>query len=383
MFEVFLNYLLKNASQSFYWTDTEGRILLCNEQQAKFFSFDNPSDLEGKNIFDIAKLLGWDMSIAEHVRQNDLHVMKTKKPQLVEEHAQLHGEKRYYLSSKSPLFNDEGEVIGIFGVSTDITDRKNMEEDLRLAKEKAEAANKIKIDFIQNMQHDIRTPFSGIYGMAKILQEQEDDSRKKEWLGDIANSAKELLDYCNQILDFSRIEKNESLPLLARKFNLRELMDSVIAAEKPSAVSRKLQLSVVYDNNLPLILVGDDYRLQRVLLNLTGNAIKFTHEGSVQLQVVLAAKEGKEAVIKIIIEDTGIGIPSDKVLYIYEKFTRATPANQGSYKGLGLGLTVVKQFIEDMGGEIDVISTPGNGTKFTCAFPFKIPLLSEVKENLV
>ena len=231
------------------------------------------------------------------------------------------------------------------------------------------------------MEHDIRTPFNGVWGLANYLWQHETEEQKKEFLGDITNCAKELLDYCNGILDFSKIEQR-SLPLLEKKFNSRKLLDSTMAIEMPPAKLKKLELTLDCDDKVPVVLVGDQYRLQRILINLVSNAVKFTQHGFVKLCVQLVKQlDDKNIIIRFIIEDSGIGIPQEKQDFIYEKFARVTPSNKGAYKGIGLGLRIVKQFIEEMGGEIDLRSEQGKGSTFICTLPFKLPLVSDMADE--
>lgn len=284
------------------------------------------------------------------------------------------GEIRWILDRGFPVFDEAGVCRGVTGVAVDITKEKQAEEILRKAKEEAEMANLLKTEFIRNMEHDIRTPFNGILGLASYLWEHETDTEKKELLGDITHSAKDLLDYCNNILDFSRIEIG-SLPVIEKKFNLQKLLESIIAIEKPAAKFKKLNLHLDYPDNIPPLLIGDQYRLQQILINLVSNAIKFTKEGQVTLAAELVKQENpREVVIAYKVTDTGIGIPEEKQDFIYEKFGRLSPANKGIYKGAGLGLRIVKQFIDEMSGDIEVKSQPSKGSTFICTILFKIPL---------
>ncbi len=287
------------------------------------------------------------------------------------------GEVRWIMDRGFPIYDENGQCCGVTGVAVDVTKDKQAEEALRKAKEAAELANQLKIEFMRNMEHDIRTPFNGILALSKILWESELDPERKELLGDITHSAKDLLDYCNSILDFSRIELGNLLKI-EKKFNLKKLVDGIIAIETPAAKLKNLKLILNYPENIPLMVLGDSYRLQRILINLISNAIKFTHEGEVLLEIQLAKfLNEKKVIIKFIVKDTGIGIPEEKQNLIYEKFTRLNPSNKGMYKGTGLGLSIVKQFIEEMDGEIELKSELGKGSIFTCILPFKLSLINE------
>ena len=285
------------------------------------------------------------------------------------------GHYYYIRTEKKPLYKD-GKMIGVSAVAFDITDQKILEEELNEQKTIAEQANLIKTEFIRNMEHDIRTPFNGVWGMANFLWEQETDPLKKEYLGDITQSAKELLDYCNGILDFSKVASG-LFPITEKKFNLLNVVESVLKIEMPAAKNKNLHLDLHLSKDIPKIVVGDHYRLCRLLINLVSNAIKFTKKGQVSIDVKLLNKTDDAYLIRFTIKDTGEGIPIEQQSYIFEKFSRLSPSNKGLHKGSGLGLIIVKQFMEEMKGEIDLKSTLGEGTDFICTIPFKVPLTED------
>ncbi|MFO1258080.1 MAG: ATP-binding protein [Gammaproteobacteria bacterium] len=364
-----------------YWLDINGAYLGCNDQQAKVAGLSSRKQIVGKRNKD----LPWNCYTGakpEAIDATNLEIIRSGIPQTVEEPGILQdGSKAIFLSSKAPLRDESGEIIGLLGISIDITKQKEIERKLIEAKEEAEAANRTKTEFIRNMEHDIRTPFNGIFGIANYLAERETDLKKKEFLSDIANCAKELLDYCNDVLDFSKIEQH-SLPLLCKSFSIPKLIDSVITMETPPAMVKHLNLSASIAPDVPSVIKGDRYRLQRILINLLSNAIKFTNDGNVKLSVRLAKViSEREIILRFIVEDTGIGIPEEKQDVIYDSFTRITPSNQGAYKGKGLGLRIVKQFVEEMQGDIDVKSKPLAGSTFYCTFPFRLPLLNDLVEE--
>src|SRR3990167_9293709 len=275
-----------------YWMDKHGISAGCNKNVLDMFNLKSTKEFKGLSFEDMAKIGKWSDDTMKAFKNDTLEVIRTGKPKLnIEEPPIPHhnGKIIYFLSSRVPLFSQAGKVIGVVGISIDITERKQMELALLKAKAEAEAANKLKIEFIHNMEHDIRTPFNGIYGIAKILSEQETDPQKKDFLNDIINCTKELLDYSTGILDFSMIESG-SLPIVAKKFNLHKLIDALIAMEMPPAKIKKLEFSAHCEKDVPTVIIGDRYRLQRILINLISNAIKFTEKGYVRLIVKLAKK---------------------------------------------------------------------------------------------
>jgi signal transduction histidine kinase len=362
-----------------YWKDQNGIYQGCNQNFSNFLKLKSPDEIVGKDDFYfLTKLLANyptnARNIAETVRSTDQRVIQEGK-ELTEEEVLIdeNGKEVIFLSKKLPMKNEQGDIDGLLGISIDITDRIRQEQELKEAKEQAEINNKLKTAFIRDMEHDIRTPFTGVYSLSNSLYEKETDAHKKKLLGYIAISAKELLDYCNTILDFSRIESS-TLPVLYKRFNLHQLLRSIISMEKPAAVAKELDLNFQLPPDIPEIVIGDAFRLQRILLNLVGNAIKFTKSGYIKLAAELISIEDKQAIIDFTIEDSGIGIPEHQQNFIFERFTRISPANQGIYPGIGLGLRVVKQFMEELEGEIDIESAPEQGTIFTCTLSFKIPL---------
>ncbi len=358
-----------------YWMNKDGVYLGCNDNEARAIGLSSRKDIVGKRNVDLSGFL-----IPEVLDPVNKKVMDTGKPITLEEPATLpDGTKGTFISSKVPIKNDKDEVIGMVGISINITDRKKQEQELRMAKEEAEKSNKIKSDFISNMEHDIRTPFVGIYGMIDILAHQETDPEKKSILRDVSICAKELMDYCDGILDFSRIE-SESFPIVSKSFILRKVVGSAIAIETIAAKRKKLELSFQYDKQLPAVVIGDPYRLKRILINLVSNAIKFTKEGFTKLSVSLDKhnQDTRRIVAKFTIEDSGMGIPDDKKALIYERFTKVVPSNKGLYKGLGLGLRIVKQFVDELDGDIHLKSEMNKGSTFVVFLPFKIPLSNEI-----
>lgn len=365
--KIYLNNLVASLPENFYWIDKESRVLGCNENQAKLFGLTS-AQLLGKNNHDIAKLFGWDDKIANAVRQNDLEVMQTKQVKKTEETIFINGQKRTFLSYKNPMLDDKNEVMGVFGIGIDITERKRMEEELLIAKEKAELANIAKTKFITNMSHDIRTPFSGILGFANLMLKTETDSSKKEMLGYIAQSSEKLLALLNKILELA---KKSDQPSISTQFNLAESITNITGIMLAEIKFKNLNLEIHIDKNLPINLIGDKVKFDRILLNLLSNAIKFTKQGYIAIYINKLSQLDDEIIIQIKIADSGIGIPSDQHEMIFEKFTRLTSSYHGNYDGSGLGLYMVKQYVTDMGGTISVTSEPGKGSSFIYTLPFK------------
>jgi two-component system, OmpR family, aerobic respiration control sensor histidine kinase ArcB len=354
---------------SIYWKDKAGCYLGANKYMLDIVGLKHFSEIIGKNDQQFTE-----GKSAQPIQEIDQQVIRNRMTLVREERPKVFNQpNRVFLTTKSPLFNAKRRVIGLIGVSVDITDRKQAEQDLKSALQRSEEASQLKTEFIRNIHHDLRTPTSGIYSMTQLLSESDDLAMIQDSLKEVSEAAGELLNYCNSILDFSTIEQGHRA-VIEKKFNLKQLIEQVITLEKPAIHQKGLAFTFDYDAQIPEQLIGDEQRLYRILMNLIGNAIKFTERGSVTLQASVMTRHHKTVVISIRIKDTGIGIPQDKQTLIYEKLTRLNPSNRGQYKGLGLGLTIVKQFIMEMEGEIEVDSEVNQGTQFTCILPFKIPL---------
>lgn len=354
-----------------YWIDKHNIYLGCNELQAKSFGLSSHKEVVGKTNYDLLP----NKEEAEEVNASNLQIMQSGIARTIEEKVVLAGKERVYLSEKVPLRNQDGAVVGLLGVSFDITHRKQTELALKEAKNKSEIANQIKDEFIANMEHDIRTPVSGIIGINNHLKSLEAEPRKKRMLEDVEASALELMKYFTEVLEFTHIESGE-IPVLFKKIDLKELIDSIWNMELPAAKNKGLELIIDFSEDMPLMLIGDKFRIQRILINLISNAIKFTEIGYVKVTVQLAKKiTKKNVIVAITVEDTGIGISESQQNILFEKFNKGAASNKGTYKGIGLGLRIVKKLIKELNGEIEVSSKLNAGTKFICILPFKLPLL--------
>ncbi len=357
-----------------YWLDKNNIFLGCNKLQAEFAGFRSWREMVGKS--------NYDMPWREHAdalnRVND-HVMSTGQEYSVEEVAkQGNGTEITFLSKKVPLLDSKGNTIGILGISFDITKQKEAEHKLIEAKEKAEAANKAKTEFLENMRHDIRTPLSAMIGFSELLMKAKKSSEiheiQKYALG-FSEAAKELLRFLNDVLESLNVASGD-IPLLKNKFCLFTVLSNVIKLHQPVSVAKDLSIDLDFDESIPKYLIGDPVRIYRIVLELLVNALKFTQRGYVKINAKLAKKESYDLVVMIEVEDTGSGIPLEKQSELLLRFKRLTPSYQGIYKGTGLGLSIVKQFIDDLKGEIYIESKLNEGTKFICLLPIKESLLA-------
>ncbi|MNF28152.1 Signal transduction histidine-protein kinase BarA [compost metagenome] len=235
--------------------------------------------------------------------------------------------------------------------------------ELDFARREALEASRIKSEFLANMSHEIRTPLNGILGFTNLLQKSELTPRQQDYLGTIEKSADSLLGIINEVLDFSKIEAGK-LILESIPFNLRDLLQDTLTILAPVAHEKRLELLSLVYRDTPLTLVGDPLRLKQILTNLVSNAIKFTREGSIVLRAMLEDESADRAQLRISVRDTGIGLSNEDLRALFQAFSQADNSLSRQAGGTGLGLVISKRLTEQMGGEIGVDSTPGEGSEF-------------------
>jgi PAS domain S-box-containing protein len=262
-----------------------------------------------------------------------------------------------------PFRDEEGKVRQYIAIRTDITEIKRVEEDLRGAKEAAEEANRAKSEFLANMSHEIRTPLNGVMGMTDLALETQLTPEQREYLETVKISADSLLTVINDILDFSKIEAGK-IDLEEIDFNLRDCLETSLKTLAVRADEKGLELLCEVAPEVPEVVRGDSGRLRQVIINLLGNAIKFTEKGEVALRVQVEATNEHDRVVRFTVADTGIGIPQEKLKVIFDPFSQADTSTTRKYGGTGLGLTISSRLVEMMGGKIWVESESGRGSQF-------------------
>ena len=274
------------------------------------------------------------------------------------------GEDRWWLISGAPNYNDRGELIGSIGIHLDITEQKFLQQELLIAKQRAEESSKAKESFLANMSHEIRTPLNAIIGMVRELLKMSQNATQSQYLTYAQSASQHLLSIINNILDISKIEAGE-LKLDKQTFNLNRLIDDVLAMAKPMTKDKSLDIVVSLSDDLARAHVGDPNRIRQILLNILSNSIKFTEKGKISLTCHLVKGCENSQEILLSIADTGIGMDANYLKTIFKKFSQEDLSIVRKYGGTGLGMAITNELIQLMGGRIEVTSEKGVGSTFT------------------
>lgn len=282
------------------------------------------------------------------------------------------GSPLWTIISGTPIIDEYGSTIGSIGIHYDITERKQLEQELEKAKQVAEEASQAEKQFLANMSHEIRTPLNAIIGMTHLLFDTRPSQQQKEYLDVLKNTADFLHGLISNLLDMAKIEDGR-VEVKKKPFDLVGLLRTTQQVFKIKLENRPITLDLMIDGQISGNYIGDDLLLNQILLNIVGNAEKFTQEGSIDIAVKVKKEEAENVWLEFKVADTGIGIPEEKLDLIFQKFEQVT-LHGNKHKGTGLGLTITKQLIELQGGAISVKSHEGQGATFTFILPFqKVP----------
>jgi len=363
-----LETLMDNSPDYIYFKDIESRFVRISKALADYFKLEQPSDAIGKTDADI-----FDSERAAQYLRDERKIMKTGKAFVNKEEEQSwpNGRTRWVSTSKVPLRNPEGKVIGTFGISRDITARKRVEGQLQAAKDAAEVASRAKSEFLATMSHEIRTPMNGIIGMIDLLLSTNPTDQQRTYLDLASQSAETLLRLINDILDFSKIEAGK-FELEWVGFKLRDTLGDTLQTLAGRASKKNLELTYHIPPQIPDELVGDPGRLCQIIVNLTGNAIKFTEQGEIAVGVRLESLVDDDLLLHFSVSDTGPGIPQEKQQLIFEAFRQADSSMSRRYGGTGLGLAISSRLVEMMRGRMWLESKVGAGSTFHFLASFSI-----------
>jgi PAS domain S-box-containing protein len=355
-----LRALIDNVPDFMYVKDLDCRFLVANLAVARQMGAQTPTELLGKNDFDF-----YPRELAAAFCEDELRVIRSGQAEVNREETGVdsHGNVSQVMTTQVPLRDKNGRVAGLVGIGRDITHLKKVQEEMQKAREAAEAASQAKSEFLANMSHEIRTPLNGVMGMTDLALGTELTAEQREYLETVKMSGDSLLTVINDILDFSKIEAGK-VDLEALDFNLRDSLESTLKTLAVRADEKGLELLCEVAPEVPEVVRGDSSRLRQIVVNLVGNAIKFTDSGEIAVKVQAQAREGPDCVCQFTVADTGVGIPENKRELIFKPFSQADTSTTRKYGGTGLGLTISTRLVEMMGGKIWVESEVGRGSQF-------------------
>jgi ammonium transporter, Amt family len=354
-----LRRIVENALEIIYTLTPDGMIAYASPRWTQLIGHEGP-DLLGRSFVsflhpaDRAVFQSFFAAVAAGSCQNQRIELRIESPR---------GLWRWYSTTLSTVKDRHGDVQEFVGIAEDITDRKHAEEELRSAKEMAEAATVAKTEFLTNVSHEIRTPMTAILGFAEMLLESLERPEDVVAANTIKRNGEYLLNIINDILDLSKIESGHFVTELV-KCSPRELIDDVIAMMKVRADAKGLPILLEYDGLIPQTVRTDPVRVRQILINLIGNAVKFTEEGHIQIKVEFIEGDQKQPLLQCKIIDTGIGMTEYQINRLFEPFNQADTATSRKYMGTGLGLALGKRLAGMLGGDITFSSAQGHGSTF-------------------
>ncbi len=359
-----LRTVIDNLPATIYVKDLQLRKILANKADLKMVGKPE-KEVIGKTDHEL-----YPPELAAQFEKDDRRVIEEGEDVLNREEKLIgaDGQETWLLTSKTPFRDHTGQIVGLVGVGRNITDIVKATRELKQAKEVAEEANRIKSEFLANMGHEIRTPMNAILGFSETLMEQIKHRGHKQMLQSISSSGKLLLSLLNDILDLSKIEAGR-LEVTPHPTDMMQVIDEMKLLFEDKALKKGLDLIVEKPERFPEKLELDDVRLKQVLLNLVGNAVKFTQKGSVTIRAEFFPDSADKGRLRIHVIDTGIGIPADQHENIFIPFHQQSATSNRSYEGTGLGLTISSRLIEKMNGNITVDSEPDKGSVFTIDIP--------------
>ncbi len=398
-----LQDIIDNATAVIFMKDTTGRYLLINRQYEVLFHI-RKHEIAGKTDYDI-----FPKEMADVLRDNDQKVLDAKTPLKIEEYVPHKDGLHTYISIKFPLYDSSNNIYATCGIATDITERKKSEDllknfsqtlkqevaqrtqELKIAKEQAEAANRAKSAFLANMSHELRTPLNAVLGYGQILSRSQNlQPNDREHLSTIMRSGEHLLALINDVLELSKIDADR-VELQPVSFDLRQMLSDLEVMLRPRAESKGLTLTFVSASDVPPFIRADQNKLRQILINLLSNAVKYTEEGKIELRIKneeLRIKNGESepipnsqfSILNFSVADTGIGIAPDDLERVFDTFVRVQ--DQQYNTGTGLGLSISQRHVSMIGGELTVTSDVGKGSVFCFDVQIEVVEAADVESRL-
>ena len=366
-----ISLLLNSVPEAVYGIDLRGDCTFCNPSCLRLLGYLDSSELLGKNMHELIHHTRGDGSAYPAERCKIYEAFRRGQGIHIEDEVlwRQNGTSFPCEYWSHPLYR-AGEAVGAVVTFVDITERKRNEQLLRGAKEAAEASNRAKSQFLANMSHEIRTPMNGVIGIAGLLLDTQLTPEQLQYAEMVRSSGESLLAVINDILDFSKIEARK-LTLETTDFDLRSVVESSAAVLTLKAREKGLLLTSEVDPSTPFLLQGDPNRLRQILINLVGNAVKFTEKGGVSILTRVEYGDEHDVTLRFTVSDTGIGFRQDQADSLFEPFVQADGSSTRRYGGTGLGLPISRQLVALMGGQIGVNSEPGKGSTFWFTAVFK------------
>ena len=364
--------IIKKVPCYIYWKNTNLEYIGCNDMVANLFHYKSTNEIFGKTDYDLSP----ERSLSESYRDDDKKIISEGKS-LLNIPGKLktpEGKVLDTLVSKVPIISLNGQVIGLVGITIDVT-------ELNQARIAAEAGERAKDEIIANFSHDMRTPLSGIITTAYELKDDDiSEEKRKELAVQLADSGEVLLEMFQKILEDVAADHMTENDIELETFDINLLVDKLIKLEKPSLTQKGLKFLSQIDPNIPQFLISDLRKIHHIILNLIGNAIKFTKQGHIELRIELLEKQNDQSQItlKFHVIDTGIGVPEESKKHLFERFFKASSSHKAEYKGFGLGLHIAQTYTHLLGGTISFESTEGVGSDFYAVLTLKIANENEI-----
>lgn len=362
-FALTFKHILGTLPQNIWVINQSGQILYLNDNLIKLLNYKSVDQSSRQYIYNLSLENGADEKQIAMIKKNDEEVLAEVKPILFEEEVYVEGELKCFLAYKKAI-NLEGERV-IIGVAVDITDRRKLEKDLLKSKEIAESVSQAKTRFIHGIRHDLMTPLSNFLGLSEILKDMVGSDEKKVICKEMISAARDMHSLVTELIEYAD-SSDAQRPVQNNSMNIKDFFYSMHSMHKQQITLKGLTFHYRYDNNLPECILTDELRLKRIVSNLLTNAIKYTSEGSIMLELVNQESVYSRS-LSIVVKDTGCGIDPKYHDCIFDTMSRL---HRQDGNGLGLGLSIVKQFVEELDGDIKVSSQLGYGSSFMVIIPY-------------
>lgn len=367
--------IIANMNMGLVEVDLKEVIQHCNQSFCTLSGY-SQEEIIGKNIVDVLVCESSKFLLKNKTHQRSGGLSDSYEIEIKNKR----GYSRWWLVSGAPNYDDSGNLIGSIGIHLDITERKRLERELKASKEKAEDSSKAKETFLANMSHEIRTPLNAIIGMIRELSLENLTAIQEVYVQNTSVASQHLLSILNNILDISKIEAGE-FKLDKTHFDFEAMLYNTVAMMKNSATKKNLYLKFTFSNQLEKIMFGDATRIRQIILNLIGNAIKFTEKGGISVSCISERKTAHNQTVLLSISDTGVGMSEDYVKTVFTKFSQEDPSNSRTQGGTGLGMAIAHELVHLMNGRISVESKKNRGTNVTIELTLPIGNKNEIADS--